>query len=751
MADSTDPVRRFLVLCLGAATAAQAAAAIVFHFAANWWGMAPAVKLGIIDLLLVLCAVAAALAPPASFARSAWAVAGAVLSGVLFGVHGQIWQTGADAWELFALWTALAALWAGLARSDAVWALAALLGMVALSLWGTVAAPRALLPTHWQFSLLAVAPLAVAVPARLAGARSPWLLPVLLVMAAGALGFGAVVFSGQTLQPLALGLVVAALVLAFVRPGRFGPWPFAVALVLAVVLVETLLIERLTGGRGMGEAFNLLAVAALLLAGVAAVAAMLRRLFASRAGGALAAGLELAVSAAVGVGAWVAAAAALGSVALFVNLLWGFHHLGGALAAAAALVSVAIRLKWPRPQVFGHHVQAAFAVMAYGATLAEIALEDWGETLLPAAAMVLLAPLALVTRAAAAGAVAIAIALALLAFRLYEAAPWMVAVLAVAVAPLGWLGVARPWPSLRAGAVCLLLGAFVLPAALEFAPAAPVAAARAAAALAGAGLMAATLWARRDLAQPRLVVAGGLVLAASLAVPAGAAGLVGLVAVSARAIGRPLVMLGFAAAGWSVVRFYYLLVVPLDRKALLLAMGAAVTAAAWGVLAGRPRLNVRPRPASALLLLGALVPAAIEAWDGAAKARVAAEGQEVLLPLRPADPRSLIQGDFMALRYDRALTKALPETGGPAALRLENGIAVAGRPLDGAPNEDEIVVRARSGKFEPRLAPDSFLFPEGTAKAWSQAKYAIVRVRDGELVLTGLAGADRAPIQPAPQ
>lgn len=751
MSDTTDPIRRFLSLCLGGATAAQAVAAIVFYFAANWWGMAPAAKVGLIDLLLVLCAAAAAWAPPASFARSTWAVAGAVLSGVLFGVHGQIWQSGADAWELFALWTALAALWAALARSDAVWALTAILGMTALWLWGDHAAPPALLPTPWENSVLAAPPLVVAGLARLAGARSAWLLPVLVALAALALGVGGVMASGQTLWPLAVGLVVAAVVLAGGRPHRFGPWPFAIALVLAVVLVETLLIERLTGGSGMGEVVRLLAVAALLLAGVAMVATGLRRIFSARIEGVLAARLDLALSAAVGVGAWIAAGAALAGVGLFVNLMWGFRHLGGALAVAAALVSVVIRLAWPRPQMFGHHVQAAFAVMAYGAVLAELVLQEIGLDMVAAASVALLVPLALVTRAAAAGAVATATALTLVAMRLYEVAPWAVAVLAVAVAPLGWLGVVRQAPSLRAGAVCLLLGAFVLPAGLEFGGERTVGGARLAAALAGAGLMAATLWTRRELAQPRLMAAGGLVLAASLAVPAGAAGLVGLVSVSARAIGRPLVALGFVAAGWSVVRFYDLLAVPLDRKALLLALGAVVTAAAWGLLAGRPRLGMRPGAASALLLAGALVPAAIEAWDATAKARVVAEGQQVLLPLRPADPRSLIQGDFMALRYDRTLMKVLPESGGLAALRLEDGVAVAARPLDGAPASAEVMVRVRPGRHEARLAPDSFLFQEGTGKAWSRAKYAIVRVHGGDMVLTGLADADRVPIRPEVQ
>ncbi|MGE5517343.1 MAG: GDYXXLXY domain-containing protein [Bacteroidota bacterium] len=745
MSSTADSVRRFLALCLGAAAIAQAVAAILFYFAGNWWGMSPALKIGLIDLLLLLCAGAAVLALPGSVARSAWASAGAVLSGVLFGVHGQIWQSGADAWELFALWTVLAALWAGLARADAAWLIAAVLGMTGLWLWGDHAAPRTLLPSQWEYTVLALPPLLVVVAARFAGGGSAWLLPSLLALAAVALGIGGIDEMRYTLLPLGLGLVAAGATMALARPARCGPWPFAIAVILAVFLVEAAMIEHL-----VDSAEGLLVVALLLLAGIAAVAKVLRRLFVSQMG-VDAHRLELVMSVAIGLGAWIAAGAALTAVGMLVAVSSGERHIGIAVASVGGLAALGIRLLWPGAQTFGTHVQAALAVMAYGALLVELGFQDVDFDIIAIVAVVLLAPLALVTRAASAGAVATTVALSLAAYRLHEFDPLAVAVFSVALVPVGWFGLGRPQPALRAGAVVLLLGAFALPAWLEFFGIAWGMFDRAAAALSAAGVLAATVWTRRDLADPRLLGAGGLVLVASLAVPAGAAGLVGLTAASARAVGRPLVVLGFAAAGWSVVRYYYLLELPLVDKAGLLAVGAVLTGVAWGLLAGRPQMDLRPGAASAVLLAGALVPAAIQAWDGAGKARLAAEGREVLLPLRPSDPRSLIQGDYMTLRYSRDLTESLPESGGPVALRLDGVRAVSARPADGALAADEILLRTRPGRDEPRLAPDSFLFEEGTGDDWARACFAIVRIKDGALVMTGLADAAQQPITPRPK
>ena len=55
-----------------------------------------------------------------------------VLVGALLAVYGQVYQTGADAWQLFAGWAALIAGWAVAGRFVPLWMLVAVLTNVAL-------------------------------------------------------------------------------------------------------------------------------------------------------------------------------------------------------------------------------------------------------------------------------------------------------------------------------------------------------------------------------------------------------------------------------------------------------------------------------------------------------------------------------------------------------------------------------------------------------------------------------------------
>jgi uncharacterized membrane protein len=55
--------------------------------------------------------------------------------GALFAYFGQTYQTGADPWQLFALWAVLGLPLCGATRSDVLWAPWALVVMTAISLW----------------------------------------------------------------------------------------------------------------------------------------------------------------------------------------------------------------------------------------------------------------------------------------------------------------------------------------------------------------------------------------------------------------------------------------------------------------------------------------------------------------------------------------------------------------------------------------------------------------------------------------
>jgi uncharacterized membrane-anchored protein len=141
-----------------------------------------------------------------------------------------------------------------------------------------------------------------------------------------------------------------------------------------------------------------------------------------------------------------------------------------------------------------------------------------------------------------------------------------------------------------------------------------------------------------------------------------------------------------------------------------------------------------------------------------AKERILADGRIVLLELAPVDPRSLIQGDYMALRY---APKVLPATTGESELPM-NGAAVLGlgaggvavyRRLDrGEPMAtDEVRLRYKSllPNGDVRYGAESFFFEEGAASAYELARFGVLKVdAQGNSVLVGLADAEGRLIQP---
>ncbi|TJZ65011.1 DUF2157 domain-containing protein [Chitiniphilus eburneus] len=108
---------------------------IVMMFAANWLAWP---RLGRVALAaaVLLAAMAAAWGTRRDPAAHRWAVfAVATLAGVLLAVIGQAYQTGADAWQLFALWALLALPWALYARWLPLWALWLAIASLALVAW----------------------------------------------------------------------------------------------------------------------------------------------------------------------------------------------------------------------------------------------------------------------------------------------------------------------------------------------------------------------------------------------------------------------------------------------------------------------------------------------------------------------------------------------------------------------------------------------------------------------------------------
>lgn len=150
---------------------------------------------------------------------------------------------------------------------------------------------------------------------------------------------------------------------------------------------------------------------------------------------------------------------------------------------------------------------------------------------------------------------------------------------------------------------------------------------------------------------------------------------------------------------------------------------------------------------AAVLVLGALN------WAWAGKAWVIENGREVLLPLAPIDPRSLMQGDYMALRFalsEQIESARLQQTAsGSAADVREGGFGRAPVKLDargvveldwGNPTP-ELSLRFRLRQDRVWLGTNAFFFEEGEVERYREARFGVFRVdaHSGEAVLVALA------------
>lgn len=156
------------------------------------------------------------------------------------------------------------------------------------------------------------------------------------------------------------------------------------------------------------------------------------------------------------------------------------------------------------------------------------------------------------------------------------------------------------------------------------------------------------------------------------------------------------------------------------------------------------------RLARALIVLGAvLVLGAVNA-SIYGKERVIRGGETIYLELAPVDPRSLMQGDYMALRFRLADRIQLwREAEGRGELRTaplsvdDRGVATLSEDDGGTL---EIAFRMRGGRVW--LGTNAYFFEEGTAARYSGARYGEFRVdpSSGEAVLVGLRDEELDPL-----
>jgi uncharacterized membrane protein len=111
-------------------------AGIVFFFAYNWADLPDLAKFAIVEGALVAAVVATLLLGLDRLHGQVALIAASVLTGVLLAVIGQVYQTGADAYQLFVAWMLLILPWTLTSRSAAQWLLWLVVAGIALALYG---------------------------------------------------------------------------------------------------------------------------------------------------------------------------------------------------------------------------------------------------------------------------------------------------------------------------------------------------------------------------------------------------------------------------------------------------------------------------------------------------------------------------------------------------------------------------------------------------------------------------------------
>lgn len=123
-------------------------AGLLYLVAWNWSGIGDLTKVAALELIVLATGVFAVLRRPETPAGQVATTALLALYGPLFGLMGIVWQTGADAWELFAVWAVAGLPLALAARSGWAWVLWTGVADTALVLWRLTVDPDALYPFY---------------------------------------------------------------------------------------------------------------------------------------------------------------------------------------------------------------------------------------------------------------------------------------------------------------------------------------------------------------------------------------------------------------------------------------------------------------------------------------------------------------------------------------------------------------------------------------------------------------------------
>lgn len=161
-----------------------------------------------------------------------------------------------------------------------------------------------------------------------------------------------------------------------------------------------------------------------------------------------------------------------------------------------------------------------------------------------------------------------------------------------------------------------------------------------------------------------------------------------------------------------------------------------------------------------IALLSLVIVLGLVNWSIAKKENHLVDGKIVYLDLAPVDPRSLMQGDYMALNFGiaRQVYNTLPKSkeykswrhnidaaDGYVVVKLDERNIATFRYIysDQSLAQNEILMRYRVRNGAVKFATNAYFFQEGTGKYYQPARYGQFRVDDdGELLLVAMYDKD---------
>ncbi len=773
--------------------------AIVLWVAANWVEWGRLTRFALVGGVFTLAALMAALSPRI---RAPAALIAFFAIGALFAAIGQAYQSVADPWPLFAIWALVALPLAVAARSDVLWSLWIVVVHTALALWlrdvGNGELANVLLA--WIFISAIAALMHPALELHAVMGRTRWAGRIAIALAA-ALVAATTIGTGWSATAL-FGLLLLAGAIAFLVTARPLDLPVLTLVTIAFdVTLLTALLWNMQVFRPLEYLFFAGIVSMIVFAGSGAALMEIARTSGTTAR--LSAG-QWPILVLSGIGALVATVPLIAFIALFIGApLVKFapttYLIGGGLVVGAGwqiakaksvgfgvFVAIIFTACGLGLLMYGLYRDLPFivanATLAVGATVAAFNVRlRWAITLLGAVAAVFAG---LFFSEAAMRLIDSGTSSKLWALR--GSMTWGI----LAAAALAWFmltmlshrfpraplddirdrfqGFAAGWSGMTLTGALFAVGPTFLiggtgRGAEFFNQALSLGLAVTPLRVAAVFIIAASLGALVGQTGRRDPMSLGAVIAAVLLgylIPALAAP----IAIWAAAVATGQRVLAIAAVGaaiWLIGAFYYWLGLPLVVKAYILAgLGAGLGAIAW--LSGGRTGNAGRDTASALVNLFSfgLFPAGlvVASWTAtialatntiSANEEVIANGRRVFIELAPRDPRSRVQGDYMALNFTapRETQRAKHSRPDYAIATIDiRDVATVERYADAPSRErgNEIAFRVGWQRNRPIIGTNAFYFEEGTAKDYREARFGEFRLGpEGEIILIALTDADR--------